>query len=353
MGRKKKGRVFKYEKGKMMEQSAISRATIEQNGLNFGLIIPDECYRKIMHWINKSDFEVSGFGSLDFDQETGIFTVRDVILLKQEVGPASTEISPEALNRAMFQQRDQVNPLKWHWHSHVNMGVFWSQDDRELIRNLGQRGWILATVFNKREESKTAFLTSTTVLGRPHDLFVDDIQTRVLRSVSEELVAQCDAEYAACVTDRVQSYVGFPEYGSLREDKPIQQAFEMDHHHRRSPRPRKISPSEYDKGGFAKVQGVPCYNPVYDEDIKTQDEMFMMIADMRPEEIDFMQEACPVFKQNVQAYYASLAADRSATHQGLVSEGDLEDKYADFLAGEDRGYDDEIRMLSEAHGGRL
>src|SRR5690606_20505605 len=67
--------------------------------------------------------------------------------------------------------------------------------DMEIIRSLGQRGWILASVFNRKEEVRTAFLTTTQIFGRPHDVFVDEIPTFYLDNLSDELRLKLDKEY--------------------------------------------------------------------------------------------------------------------------------------------------------------
>jgi hypothetical protein len=52
--------------------------------IEFGMSIEiDEfVYQKIMHWVNKSDFEVSGLGKIEVDKERNVIRVIDAILLK-------------------------------------------------------------------------------------------------------------------------------------------------------------------------------------------------------------------------------------------------------------------------------
>ena len=159
--------------------------------------IPEDIYDKVYHWINKSSHEVSGFGSLHFDKEAGIFTVTDAILIAQDNGPTSSEIDADALAVAMYEQRDQENGLKWWWHSHVNMNVFWSGDDMECIRSLGQHGWVLSTVFNKGHESRSSFYTTVESMGIKREVFTDDLDTIKLKpAIDLELVKQWDKEYS-------------------------------------------------------------------------------------------------------------------------------------------------------------
>jgi len=113
-----------------------------------------EVYNKVMHWVNKADFEVSGFGKVV--RHADYLEVTDVYLLKQEGGAAHTEIDSAALAKLMYETREVEGDLRFWWHSHVKMDVFWSGTDTATIRELAANGWILATVFNQNHESRTA-----------------------------------------------------------------------------------------------------------------------------------------------------------------------------------------------------
>lgn len=326
---KREGRMIENLSGKRISTPSTPQFTRANVATNFKLIIPDLVYRKIMHWINKANFEVSGFGSLDYNESENEFTVRDVILLRQEVGPGSAEIDANAMNKAMFDMREEPNALKWHWHSHVNMGVFWSADDMEIIRSLGQQGWIFATVFNKREEKKSAFLTTTQVLGRPHDIFVDDIPTSVQVPVLDaEEVAVLDAQYDALVKSPANRpyqpplvassqsrgsgshhrliddgapfpfgdpYGDFPPLGHRSEKRWAPTSFD-------GPKPE-----DYDDTGYAKYEGDFFYNPIYDKQV-TEDGLFLVIDAMHWPEIQLCREICPKFAKALEGYFAWKAS---------------------------------------------
>lgn len=301
----------------------------DQSATDFKLEIPDDIYQKISWWMHKADHEVSGFGSLEFDEVKNQFTVKDVILLKQEVGPASAEIDPISMGRAMFRLKDSPNALKWHWHSHVDMGVFWSADDRELIQSLGQKGWILATVFNRKKEHKTAFMTTVEVMGRPHDLFVDNIVTHIQRYLPAELCAALDAEYADNVKPKSHApmvpdsgYVpgggwGFPDdydyYAPHGRTGSMEDTLDERRWH---PSVRIIMAHEYDDNGYTKApDGVWRYNPVYDKDVRTEEDKFMMIAtEMDMDEVTWMRERSPAFDKLVRDYYVALATQPNLPH---------------------------------------
>lgn len=123
-------------------------------------------YWKIQHWIDKADFrEVQGLGKVV--SENGVFKVTSAILLPQKVGATSTEIDAKDVGKAMFFLKDEPGELRFWWHSHVKMPVFWSGTDTDTIQELGDGGWYVCTVFNQRRESRTC------LYQKSPNLFVD------------------------------------------------------------------------------------------------------------------------------------------------------------------------------------
>ncbi len=332
--------------------------TPENKSTNFTFIIPEEIHKKVMYWIDKaSPNEVSGFGNLHFDEELREFIVSDAYLLAQEVSGGSAEMDDAAINKAMFQNKDVPNALKWHWHSHPTFGVFWSGTDMNLIRQLGQQGWILATVFNCKRESRTAFLTSVDVMGKPHDIFVDDIETKVHTVHDQAQQAIFDAEYDTKVrvktfkqwtpadttrTPKTQSFneMDWQRYMRAKEKNPsLMYSDWIDLHGdyekrgslywkddtpivtgKRLPMPQSIQAKSYDRYGFATVDGVEIYNPLMDEDCKNggEDLLFAMISDMSEEEIRFLSRCDADFSNAVRRYITAQASNETMWSEGQL-----------------------------------
>ena len=145
------------------------------------LHIPDSIYDKIMYWVNKTNYEVSWWGLLDYDKDTNVFTVMDIFLLDQEVSGASTEISANAIHKLMYETKDSPYYLRWWGHSHVKMDVFWSGTDMQTMTENSENGWLLSTVFNQKRELKTAFCQNN-----PVSLFVDNIDTKIVSLRNED-----------------------------------------------------------------------------------------------------------------------------------------------------------------------
>jgi len=202
--------------------------------------ISRELYNKVMHWVNKSDDEVSGFGKIIHYPETGVFDVVSVHLLKQTNGRAHTDIDGQSLAKLMFTTKDQPGEMRWWWHSHVNMNVFWSGTDTATIKELASQGWIAATVFNKKNEFRSAIgYKATTDFGQVNEI-KDEVPTYIMDA--EVDTKAWDEEYDANVQKKsylspVSSYRSGASQFGFRQDWD-----EFDMHDRGDGIPTLITP---------------------------------------------------------------------------------------------------------------
>lgn len=155
-------------------------------------------YNKIMHWVHKASGEVSGLGTVE-SLEDGTFKVISAIMLPQSNTGGSTDIEAEDVAKAMYELRNEKGTLNFWWHSHVNMGVFWSGTDTDTIRTFGNAGgmggFVIATVFNKRNEWKNAIYLSTKLGEKPIQIFIDDAPAQVMTTIPEAMITEWDAEF--------------------------------------------------------------------------------------------------------------------------------------------------------------
>ncbi len=165
--------------------------------------IDEEVYAKIMHWIDKASGEVSGLGKVEL--VNGVFRVTSAILLLQENTSVTTDIDAKAVGKAMFELKDEPGQLNWWWHSHVNMDVFWSGTDLDTIHQIGQGGWFLATVLNKKREMKSAYFQKGGPGGLP-GIFVDDLPTRTIYLFEESKIEEWNKDFEAKVTEKSFSF---------------------------------------------------------------------------------------------------------------------------------------------------
>ena len=154
---------------------------------------------KIQYLVRKDRQEISGLGITRVVGDT-IF-VDDVKMLDQVRGPAHTDIDAEAAAKLMFEWREREGNLNFWWHSHVNMGVFWSSQDLATIRDMGKQGMCIASVFNKKGEIRTAVACNMkTPFAETEQLIMyDNLPLTTESIVDSETQKLWDAELASCV----------------------------------------------------------------------------------------------------------------------------------------------------------
>lgn len=173
-----------------------------------------EVYEKVMHWIQKAKGEVSGLGKIEM--VNGVFRVTSACLIQQKNTGASTEMTAEAIGKAMFELKDEPGHLNWWWHSHVDFSVFWSGTDMDTIHELGKHGWFLSTVLNKAEDKKTAYYQKGN--NFLPQMFVDDVPTSIVYMPTEDQVEEWDKEFDDKVEEVTYTYDAskFPSRSNIR-----------------------------------------------------------------------------------------------------------------------------------------
>lgn len=209
------------------------------------LLIDAKAHAKIRHWMTKAaKYEVSGLGNVQYDDKQKLFTVTDVWLQEQTNTGASTDISADGVTQLMSMHAGLKTAGKIHgdlrfwWHSHADMGVFWSNTDETAIHELSEHGWFLSSVFNHKGEIKTCWR-----MQKPWDVRIDDMPTSIdvthakpevialldelyehgyypdamLYSPTEETIKEWDEEYDAHVKKRTIPM--YPSYGAGQSSK--------------------------------------------------------------------------------------------------------------------------------------
>lgn len=160
------------------------------------LYIDPTSLKKIQYWADAADGEVSGLGIVEV--ENGRYVVRDVFILEQECSGADTELKPEAISKLItdiIKAGKDPAKLKFWWHSHVNMSVFWSGTDDECAETLSTE-YAFSLVVNKAKERRVRL-----DLYKPFRITVDHLRIVELSSDDEELKKSCEKD----VKDKVKS----------------------------------------------------------------------------------------------------------------------------------------------------
>jgi len=120
------------------------------------IIIQANAYTKLDKFVHLVDTEISGMAKSKLDKEKNII-ITDFMIFNQEVTETNTLIDDESqakhLNELMKNNEDTNDWNIW-WHSHCDMGVFWSTTDDKTIENTTNQSYLISLVVNKKMEMK-------------------------------------------------------------------------------------------------------------------------------------------------------------------------------------------------------
>lgn len=149
-------------------------------------------YTQIYYWTQAAKGEVSGWGKARKD-ENGVYTITEIILLEQQCSAAFTDFTDEAITDFLFWcGKYKKNPAEFNfwWHSHCDMGTFWSGTDQGTMAMYSQTQPFIALVTNKRGEMRAQYnfkgaaqTMGTVVIPTGHQ----DIQKQCYQEVEEKV----------------------------------------------------------------------------------------------------------------------------------------------------------------------
>ena len=167
-----------------------SKGTMNKYSVN----IDNKVYQKIMHWVDKATGEVSGLGKLTINKN-GVIEIKSAYLVNQKNTGSSTDLDANAVSKLVYEKRNEEGYLNFWWHSHVNMDVFWSGVDLDTIRQLGQEGFIVATVFNKKREMLSCLYRKSDDIFP--ETFLDELDTKIIDYIPATEIESWDNEFDA------------------------------------------------------------------------------------------------------------------------------------------------------------
>jgi len=164
------------------------------------IIVDPVAMLKIKYWVDVCHQEISGMGTVKKIGDT--LYVSEVFLLDQEVTGADTEITAAAMGKLEFELHKAKNAdsLNFWWHSHVNMGTFWSGTDHAQMKEFAEAGWIAAAVFNKKGDIRAAYRQGAKDFYP--ELFMDNIAIKSEYMIGPKLKAALKKEFVEKVKTR-------------------------------------------------------------------------------------------------------------------------------------------------------
>lgn len=164
---------------------------------NVSVEIPVKNREKIQFYVDNCETEVGGMGLLVWEarKDTLVGVVKEVYCLSQEVTASTTDLDAEAVADLVYDTRNEEGSISYWWHSHVEMGVFWSDTDMKAMKEMlpeKDGGKMIAGVFNKHREMNHAYLSVPSVDEGP-GIFIDNIKliikpNGIFSSIEEELM---------------------------------------------------------------------------------------------------------------------------------------------------------------------
>jgi hypothetical protein len=109
-------------------------------------------------------------------------------------------LDQEAVSKLQYESREDKGDLNFWWHSHVNMSAFWSGTDMATIKEFGSKGYLLATVFNKKGDYQTAYYQGST--GFLPALFLDKLDTSFSHLPTSSQLEAWESEYKEKATEK-------------------------------------------------------------------------------------------------------------------------------------------------------
>lgn len=124
--------------------------------MNKKIIIGLNASKKLKYFVELADGEISGFAKSKIKDDA--IYIEDFILFKQVCTGATTNLDPLMMGMFIDElMKKEEDPSPWNiwWHSHADMGVFWSPTDNIAIQNdMGIRSYSISLVTNKKGEFK-------------------------------------------------------------------------------------------------------------------------------------------------------------------------------------------------------
>ena len=120
------------------------------------LMISSQAHEKLRAFVTLVDTEISGMAKSIITPDKDV-VITDFIIFDQEVTGATTIISDESQAKFIYElTKANADPSEWNvwWHSHCDMGVFWSGTDDKTIEEHTAQSYLISLVTNKKGDLK-------------------------------------------------------------------------------------------------------------------------------------------------------------------------------------------------------
>ncbi len=161
------------------------------------LRIMSQVYRKMFHYINATQNEVSGFGKIKIKDNN--YDVTDVVILKQNGTGGGTTIGADALAKflsMLARKGKRLQDWKLWWHSHPNFNASFSTTDTHTISELSNGSVLISLCINQfgdmvaRKDGRGGYrVLQPVVIPNEKDNVKRNCVREVKRKVNEEVIS--------------------------------------------------------------------------------------------------------------------------------------------------------------------
>lgn len=182
-------------------------------------------WRKIQAWVGMTTKEISGMGLVK--QEDNELYVYDVFLIEQENTSSYTDIDDTALLKLFNEllsaddadNGDRIDNFKFWFHSHANMGVFWSGTDDGCIEKVMQSApWFVSAVFNREGAVRVRMDLKTPRIK------IDDLTWKIERLIPDEIMDFCKKEFEEKVKES-KAWNNNYSKGYWKNESPVKRSY--------------------------------------------------------------------------------------------------------------------------------
>ena len=142
-----------YGEGVQIVKVADTEAKLEKKFRDSQIEIPLNVYRKLFYYVKATDSEISGLGAVELKKSGGKerYVIKDVFLFKQKSTGGGTVLNKPAMAKFQVEyikKGGDPGELRCWFHSHANMGTFWSMTDDECCNGFDSDSWMISIVAN-------------------------------------------------------------------------------------------------------------------------------------------------------------------------------------------------------------
>jgi len=153
--RKKKAlpSILEHEEEQEKMRMVVSGGNLEMEIKDLTIVLPKPIYQQIIHYTMATEDEISCLGMCRWDNKE--IRVYELFLPKQVNSTGSTLLDEDEAAKILTNLiRAGRNPaeLRLWFHSHGNMGVFWSGTDDDCCKTLGVTDFSVSIVGNRKKK---------------------------------------------------------------------------------------------------------------------------------------------------------------------------------------------------------